>query len=106
MSGFAGITRMEFAFSSHVRQTYRTYGLTLESDLPVTGLSPVPTSVPGSDIQLHFAAVPAGPPKRNCCQSLPFVFGPRCFQEMVRLLFPNLPTADFSTWPMATEPAF
>ena len=46
------------AFSSHVRQTYRTYGLTLESDLPVTGLSPVSPRVPGSDIQLHFAAVP------------------------------------------------
>ncbi len=49
MSGYA---------SSDVRQTYRAYGLTLESDLPVTGLSPVSTSVPGSDIQLHFAAVP------------------------------------------------
>ena len=40
-------------------QTYRIYGLTLESDLPVTGLSPLPQSVPAPDIRVHFAAVPS-----------------------------------------------
>jgi hypothetical protein len=43
-----------------VRQTYRTYGLLLESDLPVTGLHPVLSDAPGlsADISLHFADVP------------------------------------------------
>ena len=40
-------------------QTYRTYGLTLESDLPLSGPSPLPKSVLAPDIQLHFAAVPS-----------------------------------------------
>ncbi len=42
-----------------VKHTYRTYGLTLESDVPVTGLRPLQrgTSVP--DVQLDFGAVPS-----------------------------------------------
>jgi hypothetical protein len=42
-----------------VRQTYRVYGLTLESDVPVTGLSPLPEAMSCPDVQLHFAAVPS-----------------------------------------------
>jgi hypothetical protein len=47
------------AIISPVRQTYRTYGLTIESDLPVTGLRSLPLDVPSPDIRLYFAAVPA-----------------------------------------------
>jgi len=42
-----------------VRQTYRTYGLTLESDLPVSALRPLPQRVSSPDICLNFAAVPS-----------------------------------------------
>jgi hypothetical protein len=42
-----------------LRPTYHTYGLTLESDLPVTGLRPLPLDMPSPDIRLYFAAVPA-----------------------------------------------
>jgi hypothetical protein len=42
-----------------VIQTYRTYGLTLESDLPVTGLSPLSGVVSCPDVRLHFATVPS-----------------------------------------------
>jgi hypothetical protein len=44
-----------------VKQTYRSYGLTLESDLPLTGLHPLSPDSPCSspDITLHFAEVPA-----------------------------------------------
>jgi hypothetical protein len=43
-----------------VRQTYRTYGLILESDLPLAGLHPVLSDAPGlsADISLDFAEVP------------------------------------------------
>jgi hypothetical protein len=43
-----------------VRQTYRSYGLILESDLPVTGLRALPSDAPGppSDISLYFADIP------------------------------------------------
>lgn len=41
-------------------QTYRSYGLTLESDLPLTGLRPLApdASCSAPDIKLHFAGVP------------------------------------------------
>jgi hypothetical protein len=42
-----------------VRQTYRTYGLTLESDLPVTGLRPLSECFSSPDIRLYFAAIPS-----------------------------------------------
>jgi hypothetical protein len=42
-----------------VRQTYRAYGLTLESDLPVTGLSPLPEVASHPDVRLHFTTVPS-----------------------------------------------
>jgi hypothetical protein len=42
-----------------VKQIYRTYGLTLESDLPITGLSPATSPHPPSDIQLHFRTIPS-----------------------------------------------
>jgi hypothetical protein len=41
-----------------LRPTYRTYGLTIESDLPVTGLRPLPMDTQSPDIRLYFAAVP------------------------------------------------
>jgi hypothetical protein len=41
-----------------VRQIYRAYGLLIESDLPVTGVSPEAKSVVGTDIQLSFNGVP------------------------------------------------
>jgi len=41
-----------------VRQTYRTYGLTIESDLPVTGLRSLLLDAPSPDIRLYFAAIP------------------------------------------------
>lgn len=41
-----------------VKQTYRTYGLTLESDLPVTGLHSLSLHAPSPDIRLFFAAIP------------------------------------------------
>jgi hypothetical protein len=43
-----------------VSQTYRSYGLTLESDLPLTGLRPLApdASCSAPDIHLHFARVP------------------------------------------------
>ena len=42
-----------------MRQTYRTYGLTLESDLAVTGLRPLPQAESCPDIHLYFAAIPS-----------------------------------------------
>jgi hypothetical protein len=42
-----------------VRQTYRTYGLTLESDLAVTGLRPLSQVESCPDIYLYFAAIPS-----------------------------------------------
>jgi hypothetical protein len=42
-----------------VRQTYRAYGLTLESDLAVTGLLPLPQAKSCPDIHLYFAAIPS-----------------------------------------------
>jgi hypothetical protein len=42
-----------------VRQAYRTYGLTLESDLAVTGLLPLPQAKSYPDIHLYFAAIPS-----------------------------------------------
>ncbi len=42
-----------------LRPTYRTYGLTIESDLPVTGLHPLAMDTQSPDIRLYFAALPA-----------------------------------------------
>lgn len=42
-----------------MRQTYSIYGLTLESDVPVTGLRPLQKDISAPDVQLDFGAVPS-----------------------------------------------
>ena len=42
-----------------MKQTYRIYGLTLESDVPVTGLRPLHGNTSAPDVQLDFGVVPS-----------------------------------------------
>ena len=42
-----------------MRQTYRSYGLTLLSDLPISGLNPLPNTTLAPDIQLDFSKIPS-----------------------------------------------